>query len=260
MIKKCNKCNIEKELDCFNKSKRHKLGVNSTCKICVNNKIREQYKINPDKYKARISKWKKENPIKGKEYVVKYQLANPDKVKKHNKLYRENNPDKIKECNKIWVENNPEYQDIYYLKNKEKILKQNNRYQKERKQYDPLYKLSRNLRIIISKQFKNNGYTKTSRTHEILGCSYEFFINNIKAQWLLPQNLDENGQVWMNWTNYGKYKKNIQYYGWDIDHIVPLSSAENEEELLKLCVYTNLQPLCSYVNRQIKKDNTKWVK
>ena len=43
-------------------------------------------------------------------------------------------------------------------------------------------------------------------------------------------------------------------HGWDIDHIIPLSSAKSEEEIIKLCFYTNLQPLCSYTNRYIKRD------
>jgi hypothetical protein len=40
----------------------------------------------------------------------------------------------------------------------------------------------------------------------------------------------------MSWDNYG-------LFGWHIDHIVPLSSAKTEEDLYKLCHYTNLQPL-----------------
>ena len=37
-------------------------------------------------------------------------------------------------------------------------------------------------------------------------------------------------------------------------NIVPLSSALNENDLLKLNHYSNLKPLCSYNNRYIKKD------
>ena len=40
---------------------------------------------------------------------------------------------------------------------------------------------------------------------------------------------------------------------WQIDHIIPLSSAITKEEIYKLCYYTNLQPLWKIDN--IKKSN-----
>ena len=58
----------------------------------------------------------------------------------------------------------------------------------------------------------------------------------------------------MNWDNYGLYN-GTENYGWDIDHIKPSSLAINEEELLKLNHFSNLQPLCSYINRDVKIDN-----
>jgi len=42
-------------------------------------------------------------------------------------------------------------------------------------------------------------------------------------------------------------------FGWDIDHITPVSSAKTEEDIIKLNHFTNLKPLCSYINRDIKK-------
>jgi hypothetical protein len=58
----------------------------------------------------------------------------------------------------------------------------------------------------------------------------------------------------MNWDNYGKYKKDTFNYGWDIDHIIPMSSATTIEGIYELNYYTNLKPLCSKVNRDIKRD------
>jgi hypothetical protein len=55
----------------------------------------------------------------------------------------------------------------------------------------------------------------------------------------------------MSWDNYGLYNGQLNY-GWDIDHIIPLYSAEKEVDVLRLNHYTNLQPLCSKVNRDLK--------
>lgn len=63
---------------------------------------------------------------------------------------------------------------------------------------------------------------------------------------------DSKFEPWMTWGNRGLYNGELNY-GWDIDHIIP--SAETEEGVIKLNHYTNLQPLCSKVNRDIKKDN-----
>ena len=43
----------------------------------------------------------------------------------------------------------------------------------------------------------------------------------------------------MNWSNYGEFH---------IDHIIPLASAKTEQELKKLCHYSNLQPLWAVDN------------
>ena len=60
-------------------------------------------------------------------------------------------------------------------------------------------------------------------------------------------------ESWMSWENRGLYNGELNY-GWDIDHIVPLSSAKKEDDIIKLNHYSNLQPLCSKVNRDIKRD------
>ena len=62
----------------------------------------------------------------------------------------------------------------------------------------------------------------------------------------------------MTWENRGLYNGEL-YYGWDIDHIIPISTAKTEEEIIKLNHYSNLQPLCSYTNRVIKRDKVNYV-
>ena len=84
-------------------------------------------------------------------------------------------------------------------------------------------------------------YYKKSRTTEILNCS----ITDFKIY------LESKFESWMTWDNYGRYNGEL-YYGWDIDHIIPISSANTEEDIILLNHYTNLQPLCSYTNRYIK--------
>ena len=44
----------------------------------------------------------------------------------------------------------------------------------------------------------------------------------------------------MCWNNYGD---------WQVDHITPLASAQTKEDLVKLCHYSNLQPLWAFDNR-----------
>jgi hypothetical protein len=56
----------------------------------------------------------------------------------------------------------------------------------------------------------------------------------------------------MNWDNYGLYNGELNY-GWDIDHVIPLKNSDNYDDTIKLCHYSNLQPLCSLVNRNIKR-------
>ena len=112
---------------------------------------------------------------------------------------------------------------------------------------DYLYRLTNNIRDLIYKSIKNKGYTKKSRTSEILGCS-EFRLY-----------IESKFEDWMTWENKGLYNGELNC-GWDIDHIIPLSGAITEEDVIRLNHYTNLQPLCSKVNRDIKKDKLDFYK
>jgi hypothetical protein len=166
-------------------------------------------------------------------------MRNPETRKK----YLEANKEKIKEQKKQYYEKNKvEYINTvksYQSNNREKIRQ----YNKNRRKTDELFKLKGNLKCLIRNSIIKE-FTKQSKTEEILGCSFEQFKQYLESQF----------ESWMNWDNYGLYNGELNY-GWDIDHIIPLASAITLDDIIKLNHYTNLQPLCSYTNRCIKKNN-----
>jgi hypothetical protein len=164
-----------------------------------------------------------------------YKIKNKEKIEIEQKNYRKNN----KEIRKIYLEQNSENIKIkskeykllnseiikikrkeYRLKNKDKI----NEYRRNKLKNDPLYKLSTTIRNLIRKSIKDKFLKKSKRTEDIIGCSFMELKNHIEG-------LFTEG---MSWENHGK---------WHLDHIIPISWAKDEDEVIKLNHYKNLQPL-----------------
>jgi hypothetical protein len=124
-----------------------------------------------------------------------------------------------------------EYRRKHFVNNKEKILKRTREWDKKRRNADPVYRLRRSTSNLISCYIKRHGYKKDSVAVEILGCEWSFFKEYIENQFLSG----------MSWDNYGE---------WHIDHIIPASSANSEEELKKLNHYSNLRPYWAADNLQ----------
>ena len=187
-----------------------------------------------------------------KEYKKEWYQRNKEKHLANCKKYREENKDKVVEMKKEWLKNNPEKAKEMNTKkckkwreiNKEKHNEYYNTYVKTRRDMDSLFKLSGNIRNLTRMAFKRNGYKKGTKTEIIIGCSFEKLKNHLESKF----------EPWMSWHNYGLYNGELNY-GWDIDHIMPLSSCNNQINIIKLGHYTNLQPLCSKVNRDIKINN-----
>jgi hypothetical protein len=158
---------------------------------------------------------------RNKNYNKKYYKSNLDNIKERHKSYYLNNAESCKEKMADFKKNNPNY---------------NKDYNKERKLIDPIYKLNLIIRSRINKFFKLNKINKKNNTFDIVGCSPIF----------LKEHIENKFTEGMSWDNRG-------LFGWHIDHIIPLSSAKTEEEIYKLCHYTNLQPLWAEDN--LKKSN-----
>lgn len=136
------------------------------------------------------------------------------------------------------------YVNLYYHNNKKKHNEYVKKYKKKKRKTDPIFKFKENIRGVIGRGFRDKGFIKESRGYEILGCTYDEFKIYIESKF----------EDWMTWENYGidKRTKIKPKMTWDIDHIIPISTATTKEEVIKLNHYTNLQPLCSYYNRFIK--------
>lgn len=249
MSKICNKCNIEKCFDLYHKDKSKKDGYRNSCKLCQKSYSKKFYSFNEGKIREygtnRYNELKYDDAFKErtKEIRKKYNIKNRIKVKLRCKKYNQENKDNIREQKRVYRKNNREVLLNYRNKNIDRIRKTSNEWTKRRLNSDPLFKLSTNIRKLILISIKKQGFTKKTKTVDILDCSIvEFRIY-----------LESKFDSWMTWDNHGKYNGELNY-GWDMDHIIPMASAKNEEEVIRLNHYTNFQPLDSYENRVIKRD------
>lgn len=99
---------------------------------------------------------------------------------------------------------------------------------------DPFFKFKCNVRTLLYLSFKRAckaKYKKSKRTEDMLGCTLDFFMSYISS-------LFSEG---MNFENYGM---------WHLDHIIPLATATDESEIIKLNHYLNFQPLWKLDNKK----------
>lgn len=95
----------------------------------------------------------------------------------------------------------------------------------------PDVKFANKIRKKLKKSFVENGWGKKSLTYKYIGLDKEEFKKHIESQFT-------EGMTWDNWG----------IDGWHLDHRLPLSAAETEEEIGLLWHYTNLQPMWAEEN------------
>lgn len=221
-MKKCNKCNLEKEYVLFYKDKTKKDGYMNYCKSCKKNYENQNKEIILENKKIYYSKNKDSMSIKNKKY------------------YSENKENILENSRKYYLENKERYlvyQKNYYFLNKEKIqnykktisfrINEKSRY---RYNNDEIFRLRKILSSIILRSLKEGGYEKNSSTSKILGCSYGDFK-------LYIEKMFKDG---MTWENHGE---------WHLDHKIPISWANSEDEVYRFNHYTNFQPLWAFDNQ-----------
>ena len=220
MRKICSKCGVEKEM-CEFYFRKDRNNHQSACKKCVLEKSKKNWEL-----KLKI------NPNYDKERRERREKNKKDDISQYRKKWYSNHSEYWKKYLKKNIEKQREYSKKYYSENKKKINEYTNTWRKNKTKNDPKFRLINCVRTAINRYLKSKIYD----TSEILGCTVDELKHHLEKQFTY-------GMTWDNHT------KN----GWHIDHIIPLSSAKTDEEIYKLCHYTNLQPLWSIDNIR-KKD------
>lgn len=195
-MKKCSSCGGTFPYELFNKHSSKKDGYCSNCKECVRKsrvkrgvKIKEYNKS--ESGKKRFKEYKEKNKEKSSEYQKKYNSSLDPEVKR----------------------------------------KRDREYMRKRMERDFIFKLCHRLSSQLQQALKRGGFKKPEKKkgmEDILGCSWEYFVEHMRGMYEEGMNDDNNSRD-----------------GWHIDHILPKSLAygDSVEKLYELFHYSNLRPL-----------------
>ena len=163
------------------------------------------------------------DPAKESKRAKRYHAANPEKALVRNRVWRQENREYVRERDKKYKAANPEQTKA--------IIRRS--YLKER--LSPVNRISHSITACIVQSIRK-GSKARRRTVDLLGYSYEQLKNHLERQFLPG----------MSWDNYGRN-------GWEIDHIVPVSSFAYEtpdDPDFQVCWgLPNLRPLWKADNR-----------
>ena len=133
------------------------------------------------------------------------------KINQKSKEWRAKNPERHKELVRRWHERNRGH---------------SNEYIKRRYAEDPQFALAYKVRARVYQAIRKGGASKTGRTEDLVGCSFDFLRQHIERQF--------KGS--MSWDNPGSFH---------IDHIVPLAAFDLSDpmQLKVACNWQNLRPI-----------------
>ena len=215
------------------------------------------------------SMWRQNNKKHMLLVLSNYRKNNKEKIAEISKQWYDNNRDAVSEKGKAYRDAHKDEIATYRLKNKvsrngqgrqwkldnlERQKNYRNEYRKRnyvkdkknkklinRLKVDCIFNFKFACRKNIRNAFSRSGYTKSSASEQILGCTFDEFRDYVKSKF----------QQGMTFENYGE---------WHLDHIFPLeiaSKLQTDEEQIEciklLCHYANYQPL--WANDNLSKSN-----
>lgn len=218
-VKICKKCNINKDVADFNKTKSSKDGLAFYCRACSKVILKNQYIKTGDRHRQSKKDKRKLGTSNDAATSRKSYSKNKETILEQKKDYYLKNRSKIDQAHAAYLKNNES--------SRIRRRRHNDEYDRKRKEIDPLYRLRKSLRTKIRNDIIRFRYSKKKSTLKMIGCTFEFLLEHLGP--------------------------NTLKIGYHIDHMCPCAQAQNEEELLKLQHYTNLQVISSIEN--IKKSN-----
>lgn len=245
-MKTCPKCHETKALTEFHKDKYAADGLKHRCKWCVSHKNKDRH--GPCDYKMRTALARATGLLTCRDCGIEkstsefYTNGNRGWQSRCVECYRAyqnarlalpHNSAKVRERAKA-----RRGEPGYYARYEE--------WRRARMAADPLFAakcLARNAVRGAFGRTRKHGFRKGSRTQTLIGCSWQELIDHLAALCYGGMTIDDvlanDGRV-------------------HIDHIVPIATAETEEDVVRLNHYTNLQPLWAEDNLE-KGDRTDWV-
>jgi hypothetical protein len=198
-MKKCYKCQLEKDLNEFSKDKQKRDGLNSSCKECVKFFRKLDYTKNQDLYKEKA----KNRYHSHKDYYTKHRQDNIEKYKQYDKEFQ---------TKTSWRKN--------YRKNNRECEREY-----EKKRYIKNIHINR-WRTLLNNTLNQLNTPKSFKTHNLLKYSAQD----------LKEHLDKQGMIWgeheidhkipITW-----FKSNTpSYVVNDLRNLQPLNSTDNKKK------------------------------
>ena len=224
---------------------------------------KEEIKENQRQYNFTHKEYQKQYDLDHKEDKKQYLLDHKEERKEYRKQYNLEYKEKISERQKQYDLDHKEERKQYRLDHKEDKRQyrlahkeQTNNRQRQRRKTDLSFKIMRNASNAVNKMLKKNGGSKQGKSSKTqFSFTKEQLITHIESLFSHPDNLDENGNIWMTRDNHGNYDPNKKT--WHLDHIIPQSklnfNSYEHPNFHKCWALSNLRPLEALAN--IKKGN-----
>ncbi|MCZ2224574.1 MAG: hypothetical protein LC122_13195 [Chitinophagales bacterium] len=208
--------------------------------------MKNYYHKNKIKIRKKENENRKNNPEKYKQLSKKYRDKNKDKIKERKKKYREENKEKVNFLKKQSYER---CKNNVTPEKKQKRNEWRRNYKKNKINNDNIFRLRERVSTAINLALKRFNLNKGGKSiTKILPYTIEELKNHLESKF----------ETWMNWDNWGIYKKDTWddndelTWTWQIDHIIPqnkLFYSSIDDDNFKLCwSLNNLRPYSAKQN------------